>query len=192
MAPFKALYGRKFRSPLFWDEIGEKQLTGPELIQEMNDKIHLIRKRIKSAQDRQASYADRRRRPLEFNKGDRVFLKISPFRGTVRFGIKGKLSPRYIGLYAILERVGSLAYRLALPPALSKIHNVFHVSMLRKYEPDPNHVLPPDEVELDPTLAYVEQPICILDQKEKVLRNKTISLVRVNGLVMEKKSLLGN
>ncbi|XP_073019327.1 uncharacterized protein [Primulina eburnea] len=141
--------------------------------------LHSLKSRVRAAQDRQAKYANIRRRPLIFEKGDRVFLKISPFRGTVRFGNKGKLSPRFIGPYEILERVGDLAYRLALPPALSGVHDVFHVSMLRKYHPDPSHVLPPDEIELDKTLSYIERPIQILDRKDKQLRNKLIPLIKV-------------
>ncbi|XP_073131462.1 uncharacterized protein [Henckelia pumila] len=145
----------------------------------MHDKVQLIRQRMKAAQDRQASYANKRRQPLEFQVGDFVFLKISPFRGVVRFGMRGKLSPRYIGTYRIVERIGSCAYRLELPQSLDGIHDVFHVSMLRKYEPDPSHVIQPDEVELDPALSYTEYPMCILDRKEKVLRNKVVPLVRV-------------
>ncbi|XP_073121073.1 uncharacterized protein [Henckelia pumila] len=110
--------------------------------------------------------------------GDRVFLKISPFRGTVRFGKRGKLSPRYIGPYKILDRIGDLAYRLALPSALSGIHDVFHVSMLKKYQPDPSHVLQPDEAKLDETLSYFKRPIKIMDRKDKQLRNKLIPLVK--------------
>ncbi|XP_075512741.1 uncharacterized protein LOC142548318 [Primulina tabacum] len=121
--------------------------------------------RMKAAQDRQASYANRRRRPLEFQVGNFVFLKISPFRGVVRFGLRGKLSPRFVGPYEIVERIGTCAYRLDLPQSLSGIHDVFHVSMLRKYEPDPSHVIQPDEVELDPSLSYTEYPFCILDRK---------------------------
>ncbi|XP_075492461.1 uncharacterized protein LOC142530512 [Primulina tabacum] len=147
--------------------------------QEMHDKVHLIRQRMKAAQYRQASYANRRRRPLEFQVGDFVFLRISPFRGVVRFGMRGKLSPRFVGPYKIVERIGTCAYRLNLPQSLSGIHDVFHVSMLRKYEPDPSHVIQPDEVELDPSLSYTEYPVCILDHKDKVLRNKVIPLVRV-------------
>ncbi|XP_073051256.1 uncharacterized protein [Primulina eburnea] len=134
---------------------------------------------MRAAQDRQAKYANIRRRSLIFEKGDRVFLKISPFRGTIRFGKKGKLSPRFIGPYEILERVGDLAYRLALPPVLSGVHDVFHVSMLRKYHPDPSYLLPPDEVELDQNLSYIERPIKILDRKDKQLRNKLIPLIKV-------------
>ncbi|XP_075515904.1 uncharacterized protein LOC142550712 [Primulina tabacum] len=147
--------------------------------QEMHDKVQLIRQRMKAAQDRQASYANRRRRPLEFQVGDFVFLRISPFRGVVHFGMRGKLSPRFVGPYEIVERIGTCAYRLDLPQSLSGIHDVFHVSMLRKYEPDPSHVILPDEVELDPSLSYTKYPVCILDRKDKVLRNKVIPLVRV-------------
>ncbi|XP_073120440.1 uncharacterized protein [Henckelia pumila] len=131
------------------------------------------------AQDRQEKYANVRRRPLSFVQGDRVFLKISPFRGILRFGKRGKLSPRFIGAYEILDKIGDLAYRQALPPALSGIHDVFHMSMLRKYEPDAFHILRPDEAELDETLSYFERPIQILDHKERQLRNKSIPLVKV-------------
>ncbi|XP_073033710.1 uncharacterized protein [Primulina eburnea] len=145
----------------------------------MTEKVKLIQSLMRAAQDRHAKYTNIKRRPLIFDKGDRVFLKISPFRGTVRFGKKGKLSPRFIGPYEILERVGDLAYRLALPPALSGVHDFFHVSMLRKYHQDPSHVLPLDEVELDQTLSYIERPIQILGRKDKQLRNKMIPLIKV-------------
>lgn len=150
MAPFEALYGRRCRSPLYWDDVDRAAVTGPEMIQEMEQKVKLIQQRLRAAQDRQAAYANKRRRPLEFQQGDRVFLRVSPFRGTVRFGMKGKLAPRYVGPCEILQRVGTVAYRLALPPSLSGIHYVFHVSMLRKYEPDPSHVLEISDVQLDP------------------------------------------
>ncbi|XP_073045984.1 uncharacterized protein [Primulina eburnea] len=150
---------------------GERQMSKPEFIQEMKDKVELIRKRMKAAQDRQASYANKRRRPLEFQVGDYVFLKVSPFRGTMRFGHNGKLAPRYIGPYMIVERIGTLAYRLDLPPSLSLIHNVFHVSMLRKYEPDPSHILNVVDVELDSSLSYIEHPMKILDRKERQIRS---------------------
>ncbi|XP_073152942.1 uncharacterized protein [Henckelia pumila] len=179
MAPFEALYGKKCRSPLFWDDLSETPVIGPDMIREMSDKVKLIQIRMRTTQDRQSKYANVRRRPLSFEQGDRVFLKISSFRVTVRFGKKGKLSPRFIGPYEILDKVGDLAYRLALPPALSGIHDVFHVSMLRKYEPDASHILRPDEAELDKTLSYFERPIQILDYKERNLRNKSIPLVKL-------------
>ncbi|KAL5543351.1 hypothetical protein UlMin_007135 [Ulmus minor] len=134
---------------------------------------------MKTVQDRQKSYADKRRRLLEFHVGDSVFLKIAPMKGVMRFGKRGKLSPRYIGPFEILERVGKVAYRLALPPDLSSVHNVFHVSMLKKYVPDPTHVLEHEPIEVHEDLTYEEQPVQVLDRKEKKLRNKAIPLVKV-------------
>ena len=148
MAPYEALYGRKCRTPVCWDEVGERKSVGPEIVQVTCDKIKVIRDRLKIAQDRQKSYADNRRRDLEFEVGDMVFLRISPWRGILRFGKRGKLSPRYIGPYKIVERIGEVAYRLELPSYLDRIHDVFHVSMLRKYIPNPSHVLTEQPVEI--------------------------------------------
>ena len=134
---------------------------------------------MKTSQSRQKSYADQRRRPLEFEVGKHVFLKISPMRGIMRFGKKGKLSPRFVGQFEILEWIGAVAYRLALPPSIYGVHDVFHVSMLRKYIRDPSHVLPHQEFEITLELQYEVQPLRILDRREKVLRNKTISIVNV-------------
>ena len=156
MAPFEALYGRKCRTPICWDEVGERRLIGPELVQITLDKIQIIRDRLKIARDRQKSYADKRRRDLQFKVGDRVFLKVSPWKGVLRFGRRGKLRSKYIGPYEIIARVGIIAYRLDLPPELSKVHNVFHVSMLRKYISDPSHVLRDQPVELKDNLTYKE------------------------------------
>nr|XP_009765336.1 PREDICTED: uncharacterized protein LOC104216897 [Nicotiana sylvestris] len=111
--------------------------------------------------------------------GDKVFLKVSPWKKIMRFGQKGKLSPRFIGPYEILERIGPIAYKLALPPELGKIHNVFHVSMLRKYRSDPSHVLPIESIEVNPDLTYEEEPIQILAREIKELRNKRIPLMKV-------------
>ena len=144
-----------------------------------NEKIKVVRDRLKTAQSRQKSYADVHRKDLEFQVGDWVFLKLSPWKGVVRFGKRGKLSPRYIGPYEIIERVGSLAYRLALPSELSMIHNVFHVSMLRKYIADPSHVLEEQPISLQNDLSYEEEPVQILDRKEQVLRSKSFQLVKV-------------
>ncbi|KAM6596898.1 hypothetical protein CsatA_007422 [Cannabis sativa] len=108
-----------------------------------------------------------------------VFLRISPMKGIKRFGKKGKLSPRFIGPFEILERIGQVAYRLAMPPALAAVHNVFHVSMLRKYVSDSSHVLSYEALELQPDLSYEEQPVQILDRREKVLRSKTVALVKI-------------
>ena len=141
MAPYEALYGRPCRSPVCWAKVGKSSITGPDLIRDTSENVGMIRQRLLMAQIRHKSYADRRRQPLEFEAGDHVFLKVMPKRGVVRFSKRGKLSPRYIGPFKILERVGIVGYRLALPPSLSGVHEVFHVSMLRKYTPDPARVV---------------------------------------------------
>ncbi|GJR31408.1 putative reverse transcriptase domain-containing protein [Tanacetum coccineum] len=127
-APFEALYGRKCRSPICWAEVGDAQLTGPEIVRETTEKIIQIKHRLQASRDRQKSYADKRRKPLEFQVGDKVMLKVSPWKGVIRFGKRGKLNPRYIGPFKILAKVGTVAYRLELPEKLSRVHNTFHVS----------------------------------------------------------------
>ena len=179
MAPYEALYGRKCRTPVCWDEVGERRLIGLEIVQDTTEKVNMIRERLKIANDRQKSYADNRRRDLKFEIGDQVFLKISPWKGVLRFGKRGKLSPRYIGPYEIVSKVGPIAYKLKLPPELSRIHDTFHVSMLRKYIPDPSHVLREQPVQLKENLTYEEIPVQIVDRKEQVLRSKVIPLVKV-------------
>ncbi|KAL6507098.1 hypothetical protein OROHE_021997 [Orobanche hederae] len=149
--------------------------TEPDVIAEKRYKVALIRDRLLTAQSRQKSNADTRRRSLEFEVGDHVLLKLSPTRGVYRFGRKGKLSPMYIRPFEILERVGDLAYRLGLPPLLSHVHNVFHVSQLRKYGPDPNHIIDFGEIKLGSGFTFEERPIQILERKVKQLRHKTIS-----------------
>ena len=139
MAPYEALYGRPCKSPSCWTEVGESSLTRPDLIRDTSEKVSLIRQRLLTAQSRQKSYADVRRRPLEFEVRDHVFLKVMPKRGVVRFGKRG--SPRFIEPFEIFESVGTVAYRLTLPPSMSGVHEVFHVSMLWKYTPDPAHVV---------------------------------------------------
>ena len=134
---------------------------------------------MKTAQSRQKSYADQRRRPLEFEPGEKVFLKISPTKGITRFRKRGKLNPRFIGPFEVLERVGKVAYRLALPPSLSGVHDIFHVSMLRKYIVDPSHILHYLEVEVTPDLRQEVEPERILESCEKELRNKVIRMVKV-------------
>ena len=139
----------------------------------------MIRKRLLTAQSRQKSYADVRRRPLEFKVGDHVFLKVMPKRGVIRFRKRGKLLPRYIGPFEVLERVGAVAYRLALSPSLSTVHEVFHVSMLRKYTPDPTHIVDWGELVVDADGTFEEGPVRIMDSREQVLRGKTVRLVKV-------------
>ncbi|KAL0463175.1 UNVERIFIED_CONTAM: Transposon Tf2-12 polyprotein [Sesamum latifolium] len=178
MAPYKALYGRKCQSPICWDIEGLRQLEGPELVQKIVDKIQTVKQGLKAAQDRQKSYV-KHRREMEYKVGEKVFLRVSPWREILRFGKKGKLSPGYIGPYEILERVGPLAYRLALPAELSQIHDVFHVSMLQRYRSDPSHILRESEIEISKGLTYVEEPTEILDRGMKRLRNKEIPMVKV-------------
>ncbi|GJZ88832.1 putative reverse transcriptase domain-containing protein [Tanacetum coccineum] len=143
-APFEALYGRKCRSLVLWAKIGESSLIGPELVQETTDKVVLIKEKLKAVRDHQKSYADNRRKPLEFEVGDRVMLKVSPWKGVIRFGKKGKLAPRYVGPFEILERIGPVAYRLRLPEELSGVHDTFHVSNLKKCLADASLHVPLD------------------------------------------------
>ncbi|KAD5507694.1 hypothetical protein E3N88_15397 [Mikania micrantha] len=178
-APFEALYGRKCRSPVCWSEIGESQIIGPEYIQELTDKIMLIRKRMKTAQDRQKNYADNRRKPLEFQVGDRVMLKVSPWKGIVRFGKQGKLAPRYVGPFKILEKIGTIAYRLELPPELSNIHDVFHVSSLKKCLLEELLAIPLEEIQIDEKLQFTEEPVEVMDRTVKKLKRSRIPIVKV-------------
>ena len=179
MAPYEALYGRPCRSPICWTEVGESSITGPDLIRDTSEKVGMIRKCLLTAQSRQKSYVDVRRRPLEFKEGDHVFLKVMPKRGVIRFGKQGKLSPRYIGPFEVLERVGMVVYRLALPPSLSSVHEVFHVSMLRKYTLDPTHIVDWGELVVDADGTFEEGPVRIMDSREQVLRGKIVRLVKV-------------
>nr|GEZ12049.1 putative reverse transcriptase domain-containing protein [Tanacetum cinerariifolium] len=159
--------------------IGERVIKGPEMIEVTNAKVAITKEKLKEARRRQKSYADKHHRSLEFQSGDHVFLKVSPARRVRRFGIKGKLSPRFIGPFEILDRVGEVSYRLALPPQLSHVHNVFHVSLLRGYTYHPFHVIsyPLDQIRID--LSYVEEPEAILDRQDRVMRNKTIPFVKI-------------
>ena len=179
MAPYEALYGRKCRSPLCWYEVGERNLLGPELVQETTEKIRVIQEKIRIAQSRQKSYADKRRRPLEFEEGDHVFLRVSPMTGIGRAIRAKKLNPRFIGPFQILKRIGLVAYHIALPPHLSNLHPVFHVSQLRKYVPDLSHIIEVESVQLRADLTFQAKPAKIIDRSVKSLRNKTISLVKV-------------
>ncbi|GKB63390.1 putative nucleotidyltransferase, ribonuclease H [Tanacetum coccineum] len=178
-APFELLYGRKCRAPICWDEVGERLIEGPELIEITNEKVAVAKEKLKEARSRQKSYADKHRRDLEFQVGDRVFLKVSPFRGVKRFGIKGKLSPRFIGPFEILERIGEVSYRLALPPQLSHVHDVFHVSLLRGYHYHPLHVASYPFDQIQPDMSLSEEPESILDRQERVMRNKVIPFVKI-------------
>ncbi|GJW70463.1 putative reverse transcriptase domain-containing protein [Tanacetum coccineum] len=178
-APFEALYGRKCRSPVCWAEVGEVQLTGPEIVQETTEKIVQIKQRMQAARDRQKSYADLKRKPMEFQVGDKVMLKVFPWKGVVRFGKRGKLNPRYVGPFKVLEKVGEVSYKLELPEELSRVHNTFHVSNLKKcYADEPLAVLL-DGLHFDDKLQFVEEPIEIMDREVKRLKRSRIPLVKV-------------
>ncbi|GJU15072.1 putative reverse transcriptase domain-containing protein [Tanacetum coccineum] len=178
-APYEALYGRKCRSPVCWAEVGEAQLTGPELIQETTEKIVLIKQRMQAAQDRQKSYADRKRKPMEFEVGDRVMLKVSPWKGVVRFGKRGKLNPRYVRPFKVLAKVGKVAYKLELPQELSRVHHTFHVSNLKKCYADEPLVMPLEGIHVDDKLQFVEEPVEIMEREIKRLKRSRIPLVKV-------------
>ncbi|KAI3712631.1 hypothetical protein L1987_71191 [Smallanthus sonchifolius] len=178
-APFEALYGRKCRSPICWTEVGDSQLTGPELVFETSEKIVQIRNRMAAARDRQKSYADKRRNPLEFQVGDMVLLKVSPWKGVIRFGKRGKLNPRYVGPFKILKRIGPVAYQLDLPERLSRVHNVFHVSNLKKCLADESLAVPLEELHVDEQLRFIEEPVKIMDREVKTLKHSKIPIVRV-------------
>ncbi|GJX55441.1 putative reverse transcriptase domain-containing protein [Tanacetum coccineum] len=178
-APFEALYSRKCRSPVCWTEVGEAQILGPELIQETTEKIIQIKQRMQAARDRQKSYADLKRKPMEFQVGDKVMLKVSPWKGVVRFGKRGKLNPRYVGPFKVIERVGEVAYKLELPEELSRVHNTFHVSNLKKCHADEPLAVPLDGLHLDDKLHFVEEPLEIVGREVKRLKRSRIPLVKV-------------
>ncbi|KAI3731639.1 hypothetical protein L1987_62828 [Smallanthus sonchifolius] len=178
-APFEALYGRKCRSPLCWAEVGDSQLTGPKLVHETSEKIVQIRNRMAAARDRQKSYADKRKKPLEFQVGGKVLLKVSPWKGVIRFGKRGKLNPRYVGPFEIEKRIGPVAYQLNLPDTLNGVHNVFHVSNLTKCLSDETLVVPLEELEIDEQLRFIEEPVEIMDREVKTLKLSKIPIVRV-------------
>nr|GEW84261.1 putative nucleotidyltransferase, ribonuclease H [Tanacetum cinerariifolium] len=178
-APFEALYGRKCRSPVCWSEVGDSQLTGLELIRETTKKMVQIKNRLLTARSRQKSYADVRRKPMEFKVGDKVMLKVSLWKGVIRFGKHGKLNLRYIGPFEIIERIGPVAYKLELPEKLHGIHSTFHVSNLKKCLADENLVIPLEEVQLDDKLHFIEEPVEIMDREVKQVKQSQIPIVKV-------------
>ncbi|WVZ91566.1 hypothetical protein U9M48_037718 [Paspalum notatum var. saurae] len=179
MSPFQALYGRQCRTPLMWEEAGERQFFGPAMFVEAAENVAKVRENLRIAQSRQKSYADKRRRELTFEKGEFVYLKVSPLRGTKRFHTRGKLAPRYIGPFRITKRVGDLAYELELPEHLSGVHPVFHVSQLRKCLRLPKDQISLEAVDLQDNLEYLEYPLQILDRAEKGTRRTRIPVCKV-------------
>ncbi|GJW91598.1 putative reverse transcriptase domain-containing protein [Tanacetum coccineum] len=155
------------------------QLTGPEIVQETTEKIIQIKQRIQAARDRQKSYADLKRKPMEFQVGDRVMLKVSPWKGVVHFGKRGKLNPRYVGPFKVLAKVGAVAYKLELPQELSRVHSTFHVSNLKKCYSDEPLAVPLDGLHIDDKLHFVEEPVEIMDREVKRLKQSRIPIVKV-------------
>ncbi|GJV85939.1 putative reverse transcriptase domain-containing protein [Tanacetum coccineum] len=177
--PFEALYGRKCRSPICLTEVGEAQILGPDLIQETTKKIIHIKQRMQAARDRQKSYADLKRKPMEFQVGDKVMLKVSPWKGVIRFGKREKLNPRYVGPFKVLEKVREVSYKLELPEELNIVHNTFHVSNLKKCHADEPLAVPLDGLHLDDKLHFIEEPVDIVDREVKRLKRSRIPLVKV-------------
>ncbi|XP_017621027.1 uncharacterized protein LOC108465215 [Gossypium arboreum] len=183
MALYEALYGRTCHTPTCWIELGERRILGPKLIFDTEDKVKLIRDRLKEASDRQKSYADLKRKEIKYSIGDYVFLKVSPSKKILRFGRKAKLSLRFIGPYRILKHVGLVTCQLELPPKLDRIHDVFHISMLRRYCSDPLQIVLVEEIEVRPDLTIEEEPVQILEHDVKVLRKKSVPLVKCFGVI---------
>ncbi|GKB04802.1 hypothetical protein Tco_0832997 [Tanacetum coccineum] len=169
----------KITIALMWVEVEEGQLIGPELVQETVEKISQIKNRLKAARGRQKSYADKRRKPLEFSVGDYVLLKVSPWKDVVRFGKKGKLALRFVVPFKIIKKVGPVAYRLDLPEELNGVHDTFHMSNLKKCLVDPTLQVPLDEIRVDAKLNFVEEPVEILEREFKKLKHSRIAIVKV-------------
>jgi ribosomal protein L21E len=176
--PYEALYGRRCRTSVCWGDIGQKELGSLDVVRDTSERFDMIKTRMKAAQDRQKSYADKQRRPIEFQVGDMVLLKVSPSNGIIRSRNSGKIGPTFIGPFGIASRVGEV-YKLEFPAELSNIHPTFHVSHLRKCLPDESTYVPLNDIEVDERLNYIEEPVAILDRKEKRLRNKFIKQVKI-------------
>ncbi|WVZ52533.1 LOW QUALITY PROTEIN: hypothetical protein U9M48_003581, partial [Paspalum notatum var. saurae] len=177
MAPFEALYGRRCRTPL--NRSNQRVTFGPDLVTQAEEQVKFIHDDLKRARSRRKSYSDKRRRPLVFEKDDHVYLRVSPMKGVHRFGVKGKLAPRYVGPFKITEQCGPVAYRLELPPHLAVVHDVFHVSQLKKCLRVPEEVIDTSQIQIKPDLTYEEKPIKILDQKQRSTRTRTINFYKV-------------
>ncbi|GJX07836.1 putative reverse transcriptase domain-containing protein [Tanacetum coccineum] len=178
-SPDRCFVWKEMSNAQAWAEVGESQLIGPEIVQETTAKIVQIKERMKTARDCQKSYVDNRRKPLEFSVGDKVLLKVSPWKGVVRFGKRSKLLPRYVGPFEVVERVGPVAYRLRLPQELVGIHDTLHVSNLKKCLADVNLHVPLEEIKIDDKLRFVEEPIEIMDREVKNLKRSRIPIVKV-------------
>lgn len=179
MAPFDVLYGCKCRTPLNWLEIRERTLIGPDIIQQTEEQVHIVRDNLKAAQSRQKRNYDRKHWGSTYQHGDQAYLRVTPLRGTHRFRVKGKLAPRYIGPFHILAHRGLVAYQLELPPQFSHVHDVFHMSQLRQCFKDPEHEVDPELIEVQDDLTYKEHPIRIREEAERRTRQKVTKFLKV-------------
>ena len=179
MSPFEALYGRKCRTPLNWSKTGDSRIFGPEILKEAETKVQIIRDRLKAAQSHQKSYYDQKHRQVSFESNDYVYLRVSPMRGLQRFKVKGKLAPRFIGPFKVIAKKGKVAYQLELPAELSDVHDVFHVSQLRKCVNNPDKQVQHQNLDLQPDLTYKERPIKILEESERRTRQNIIKFYKV-------------
>ena len=173
------LYGRKCRTPLNSSETGERPLFGPDIIQQAEEQVRIICENLKTAQSRQKIQYDRHHQDMVYQPGEKAYLRVTPMKGAHRFGIKGKLAPRCIGPFSILERHGKVANQLELPPNLSQVHDVFHVSQLRRCFKDPIRAVDHEVLELQHDLSYKEHPVHILDQAERRTCQKAIKFLKV-------------
>jgi hypothetical protein len=178
MSLFEALYGRKCNTPVSWDNPTDIAVVGSELIREMEEQMLKIKQNLNDAQERKKSYADKGRTHKEFKVGDHVFLKVKANKSSLKLGNCLKLAAHFCGPFEILERIGPVTYMLALPASMS-IHNVFHVSLLKKYIPVANHVIDWNVIQVEQEGTFQVHPVCILDRKIKQLKNRAIELVKV-------------
>jgi hypothetical protein len=179
MAPFERLYGHRCQTPLFWSEIGEQKVFGPDILQEAEKQVRMVRENLGVAQSRQKSYADHRRRELSFKVRDFVYLKVSPMRGLHHFKVQGKLAPRFIGPFNITEKGGEVAYQLELPPPLLDVHNAFHINQLKKCLCVPEEQILMEDLDAKEELSFQEYPVRILETSERVTQNKRIRIHKV-------------
>jgi hypothetical protein len=179
MAPFEILYGRCCRTLLNWIETGEKVIFGLDIVDEAKATVRRIQDNLRATKSHQESYANKRCRPLEFEVGDHVYLKVSPMKGMKIFGMKEKLAPRYIGPFPILETCGTIAYKLEMPQSLAGVHDIFHVSQLKKCLKALIDVVLPEVTPLEADLTYLEHPIKILDRNDRVTRRKTVQFFKI-------------
>jgi hypothetical protein len=191
MAPFEMLYGRRCRTPLFWNETGERKDFGPDILEEAEKQVRMVKENLHVTQSRQKSYADHRRRELSFDVGDFVYLKVSPMRGLRRFKVRGILAPRFIGPFKILEKRGPVAYQLELPPQLSDVHDVFHVSQLKKCLCVPEEQIPMEDLNAKEDLSYQEYPLRILETSRELRRIRRSRCARCNGVTTPRMRLPG-